>query len=83
MIRLGHVYKNFMVGVRPTNEKLVARASSIISTVSGFPLEQSAKALCDSGNDVRTAIIMLVNGLTSQAAARVLKKHSGNLRKIL
>jgi N-acetylmuramic acid 6-phosphate etherase len=83
MTRLGHVYQNLMVGVRPTNEKLLARACAIVSRISDASLEASARALNASGNDVRTAIIMLAKGLTRQAATRELKKHAGNLREIL
>ena len=83
MTRLGHVYKNYMVGVRPTNEKLVARACGIISNISGADFRDCFAALRESGNDVRVAIVMLCRGLARPAAVRLLKKHSGDLRKVL
>ena len=83
MTRLGHVYRNYMVGVRPTNEKLVARACRIIAEISGASLQQSRAALQAAGNDVRTAIVMIRKNIARPAAARLLKKHAGDLRKIL
>jgi N-acetylmuramic acid 6-phosphate etherase len=82
MIRLGHVYRNYMVGVLPTNRKLVARACGIISTVTGADSKTAARALKQSGNNVKVAIAMLQLGLTRASAAKLLKQHAGNLRAI-
>ena len=83
MARLGQVYRNYMVGVRPTNEKLVARACSIISRITGVPMDAARATLADVGNDVRIAIVMLSKGISSKAARQALKRHGGDLRKIL
>lgn len=82
MIRLGHVFQNYMVGVRPTNKKLVARACSIISSVTGASPEAAATSLREAGNDVKVAIAMLRGRLDRAAAIRLLKRHGGNLREI-
>jgi N-acetylmuramic acid 6-phosphate etherase len=83
MAQLGHIYRNYMVGVRPTNEKLVARACGIISRITGAPMDVARTTLSEAGNDVRTAIVMLAKGLPAKAAALSLKRHGGDLRKIL
>ena len=83
MIRLGRVYQNYMVGVRPTNQKLVARACSIIASVTGAGRAAAARALRAAGLDARLAIVMLQTGLDRKAAARLLARHGGNLREIL
>ncbi len=83
MIRLGHVIQNYMVGVRPTNKKLVARACAIISAVTGASPRAAATSLREAGNDVKVSIAMLRGGLDRAAAVRLLKRHGGNLREIL
>jgi len=83
MIRLGRVYQNYMVGVRPTNRKLVARACSIIASVTGVGRAAAARALRAAGLDVRLAIVMLRTGRTRTAAYRLLARHGGNLRETL
>jgi N-acetylmuramic acid 6-phosphate etherase len=83
MIRLGRVYQNYMVGVRPTNRKLVARACSIISEVTGAGRTASARALRAAGLDVRIALVMLRTGLDRQAASRLLARHGDSLREAL
>lgn len=83
MIRLGRVYQNYMVGVRPTNRKLAARACSIIAGVTGVGRAAAARALRAAGLDVPLAIVMLRTGRNRAAASRLLARHSGNLRESL
>jgi N-acetylmuramic acid 6-phosphate etherase len=83
MIRIGRVYRNYMVGVRPTNRKLVARACSIISSITGANRTSAARALRAAGLDVRLAITMLRTGRTRTAASQLLARHGGNLRDLL
>lgn len=58
MIKIGKVYDNLMVDVKPTNEKLVDRATKIISEISGCDYEKSNELLKDANNNVKLAIIM-------------------------
>lgn len=83
MIRLGRVYRNHMVGVRPTNRKLVERACSIIADVAGTDRATAARALREAGRDARLAIAMLRTGLDRRAAERALIRHGGDLRELL
>ncbi len=83
MTQLGNVYQNYMVGVRPTNAKLVARACGIISKITGASERAARATLQLAGNDVRTAIVMLRRKLDPEKAARLLALRSGNLRKII
>jgi N-acetylmuramic acid 6-phosphate etherase len=82
MIRLGHVYKNYMVGVRPTNRKLVERACAIIASIAGVDRAAAARTLRQAGNDVKVAVAMLRWQLDREAAAKLLARHKGNLRAI-
>lgn len=82
MVRLGHVYKNYMVGVRPTNRKLVERAINILVALTGVNAKSAGRALRESGNNVKIAFVMLRRGLTRAAAKKLLRRHGGNLRAI-
>jgi N-acetylmuramic acid 6-phosphate etherase len=82
MARLGHIYKNYMVGVRPTNQKLIDRAAGIVSTLAGVNTPTARQALRQAGNNVKVALVMLQAKLSRDAAAALLRRHSGNLRKI-
>ncbi len=49
MIRLGHVYNNWMVDVALTNEKLRRRGLRILQEASGATAARAARALARSG----------------------------------
>lgn len=59
MIRMGNVYSNLMVGVRPKNIKLRARAIRIVAQATGCSLDTAETALTQAGEDVKVAIVML------------------------
>ena len=78
-IRLGYVYGNLMVNVQPTNHKLVERARRIISQAAGVSLDGAAQLLTDSGNRVRTAIVMGRAGISREEAERRLAAAGGRV----
>jgi len=83
MVRLGQVYRNLMVGVRPTNQKLVERAVSIIAEATGADRPAAAATLHRAGGDAKLAIVMLRMSVSRPVATRLLRQHHGNLRKLL
>ena len=82
MVRVGRVYRNYMVEVRPTNKKLIERARSIVGTVTGADRQTAATALERAGKDVKLAIVMLQRGLDRPAANKLLRRHRRDLRAI-
>ena len=58
MIRLGHVYGNYMINVHLKNAKLVERGLTILQEVLGISREQAKKLLRKSGRNLRKAIEM-------------------------
>ena len=62
MVKVGRVFGNYMIGVKILNEKLVDRATRIVSEISDLPYEESAKILEESGRDVPLAILMALTG---------------------
>ena len=83
MIRLGKVYGNLMVDVMPTNEKLVRRAVSIVSTAAGVDEERARQTLEQCGFSVKTAIVMLARGVAAPEAERLLEEHGGVIARTL
>ena len=56
MIRLGKVVSNLMVDVKPTNEKLRARACRIVMTLKGCGEAEARRRLCRSHWSVKKAL---------------------------
>jgi N-acetylmuramic acid 6-phosphate etherase len=56
MIRLGKVVGNLMVDVKPTNEKLCARACRIVATLRHCTEEEGRKRLVRSHWNVKKAL---------------------------
>jgi N-acetylmuramic acid 6-phosphate etherase len=58
MVRLGHVYENLMINLRPSNIKLRDRMIRIAMDITGCDA-QTAENLLDRGNwNLRTAIAL-------------------------
>lgn len=83
MIKIGKVYDNLMVDLRPTNEKLVDRARKIIVEISGISYERAGELLAEANNQVKLAIIMANNDLDLEKAREILEKNQGFIREDL
>lgn len=62
MVRLGHVYKNLMIDLKATNEKLVARQLGIISEVCECDTEK-ANELLNKYSTVKKAIFAHISNI--------------------
>ena len=80
MVKVGRVFGNYMIGVKILNEKLVDRATRIVSEISDLPYGESAKILEESGRDVPLAILMALTGAKREECEKILKKNLGNIR---
>ena len=56
MIKLGNVYENMMINLRPTNEKLKLRMIRIVTEIIGVNEEEAKKLLEKSDWNIRTAV---------------------------
>jgi N-acetylmuramic acid 6-phosphate etherase len=83
MVKLGKTYNGLMVDMRPTNEKLRARAARIVSTLTGAPEAESTAMLADSGFDVRAAVLRIRLGVDLATATERLRGANGRLRAAL
>lgn len=83
MIAIGKVYKNLMVDVKPTNEKLIERGKQIIIQATECTYEVAEKAFSESGENVKLAIIMILTGATKDEAKEKLISGNGFIRQAI
>lgn len=83
MVRLGKVYQNYMVHVQPTNEKLVVRATRMVSQITGISEDKALLALEKADKKVAAAIVMIESGCEKEAALDALSKAGGQVRRAI
>lgn len=83
MIKIGKTYENFMIDLKPTNEKLKDRAIRIVSEIAETSSSVALKTLLECDWSVKTAILMIKENLSKDEAKDILKRHCGVLRKAL
>jgi N-acetylmuramic acid 6-phosphate etherase len=88
MIQQGKTYRNLMVDVQPTNQKLRQRARRIVSQLGGVTIEQAGHLLEHTHNQVKPAIVLacyeqIGKHLTPHQANDLLRQAKGKLRTVL
>ena len=83
MIKLGKVFSGYMVDVKTSNHKLVERAKRIIMKTTGTDYEIASSVLEKSGNDVKTAIAMILLNIDRDMAMEKLKQYDNNVTKLI
>ncbi len=83
MIRIGKVYNNLMVDMKPVNAKLIKRAERLIREVTGCSEERSIVLFEESGGSTKTAITMELSGLGRTEAEALLEKCGGSIREVI
>lgn len=81
MIKLGKVYKNYMVDVMPVNAKLVDRAIRIVESVTNADYDTAKKYFDLSGYNAKVAIVMILTGTSKEQAIDMLEKADGFISK--
>ncbi|MBP5429780.1 MAG: N-acetylmuramic acid 6-phosphate etherase [Elusimicrobiaceae bacterium] len=79
MTLCGKTYGNLMVDVKPTNQKLVARAVRLICTLTHTDEKTARNLLARSGNHVKTAVVMHHKKCSRVQAEKLLRKANGFL----
>lgn len=79
MIKMGKVYSNLMVDVCASNQKLVARAISIVRSAAGVDEAAARSALQEAGFSCKTAIVMLLCGVGAEQARAMLGGMDGHV----
>jgi N-acetylmuramic acid 6-phosphate etherase len=83
MVRLGKVYKNYMVDLQASNSKLMKRATRLVSTIADCDEDTAIKALEKSHLRVKQAVLNILKGLDFESATKLLDSHNGFLRDCL
>ena len=83
MVRIGKTYGNLMVDLQATNAKLRDRGERIVMEVLGVDRRAAREAVQQAGGAVRTAIVMLHDGLTRDGAEARLAEVDRRLRAIV
>ena len=82
MVKMGKVYGNLMIDVQATNEKLVARAVSILKEITGLD-DDEAKEAFDKYGSVKKAMLGVLAGIEPDEVNKILDKHKGNIHESL
>jgi len=83
MVRLGKVYRNLMVDLRPTSAKLEDRSRRIVAAAGGVSRAQAARLLVAAGGEVKTAIVMARAGVSPLVARARIAAAAGHVRRAL
>lgn len=83
MVRLGRVYRNYMVDMRPANGKLRERAARMLTDLTGADDETVRHALEEADWHVKTALIMIRAGVDCEKARMALDQAGGFAAKAL
>lgn len=83
MIKLGKVYGNLMVDVKPSNEKLVRRCVTIVCAATDCTEEAATAALEGCGYRPKVAIIMVLCGVDAGKAQEMLENAGGRVASVL
>lgn len=83
MVRTGKIYENLSVDVPKQSDKLVARATRIVRTLTGAGEAEARSALEAAGLRAKIAVVMLRRGVDRAEAERVLDRADGFLRAAL
>ena len=83
MITLGKVYRNLMVDLNVTNQKLAERALRLVMQLTESDEAGAAALLSATGNDVKTAVVMARLGISLSEARERLRRADGYLYRVI
>ena len=83
MIRLGKVYENMMVDLQMTSLKLVERSKRTVMAVTGVDYAEASRVLAEVDGHVKTALVMILAGVSAEEARERLTRASGFVRPAL
>lgn len=83
MVGIGKAYKNLMVDVQPSNEKLISRAINIVMQATGVEEAVARKKMEESEGNVKAAILMILLDIDKETAEQKLVETKGHIRQSL
>jgi N-acetylmuramic acid 6-phosphate etherase len=82
-VLLGKTYGGLMIDVRPTNTKLWARATRMVSALSGLDDAAARRLIEKAGGRAKVALVMHHAGVSAARARELLVAKKGSLRSIV
>lgn len=79
----GMVYDGLMIGVRPVNQKLRARAARIVACLTGLTFDEAGICLLKANGRIPVAVLMAKANLDATDAEQLLQSSGGTLRGAL
>ena len=83
MVKLGKTYRNVMVDLGGTSEKLKERAKKTLIDLTGVSYAKAGKLLSAAGGHLKTALVMAVKRISAQEAKKLLLHKGSKLFRIL
>ena len=80
MVKIGKVYKNYMIDLKPSNEKLVERSINIIMQVTDVDYNIAYEYFQKSNKSVKIAIVMILNNCNYKQAKNILIKNNNHIK---
>lgn len=81
MIRLGKVYRNLMIDLKPVNKKLVERSMNLIMRAAECDRDTAEQAFYASGKKPKIAILMVLLDIEAETAEDLVAANDGHLSK--
>lgn len=83
MVKLGRVYQDLMIELRPANLKLAGRMRRIVSIAAGVDDDTAGRLIEQADGNLKAAVLMAKNGGSLDHAMAVLDQTGNNLRAAL
>lgn len=83
MIKIGKVYQNYMVDMKPSNEKLVDRSVRLTAEAAEVDYDVAYEALKQCDFHVKTAIVMIKRNCSNVEALALLEEADGYVAKAI
>ena len=83
MIKLGKVYKNWMIDVKASNEKLIERTINIVKEITGADREEIVEALSKNKNSAKISVVMIMKKVDVNEAKKLLDENNGKLGGVI
>lgn len=83
MIKSGKTYKNFMISVKPLNNKLINRSIEIIAEITNLNTKKSEELFYKSGKNIKVAIVSYLKNMSFSESQALLDKNKGFLSRII
>lgn len=83
MIKSGKTFKNFMISVKPLNNKLINRSIEIIAEITNLNTGESEELFYKSDKNIKVAIVSYLKNMSFSETRKILDENKGFLSRII